>query len=149
VFRRRDQGQRAQQQSEEGARTQQVDPALKARRLHRVRQCADPRHGRSRLRAGKILPGEGRGAFLVGEQANARLALGFLASPLCATWIHADHGPAQSGAQLTQRLPAGRGQSPVLDRPCGIVVERARGLRDQLGAGEVEHSAAEGTERRG
>jgi hypothetical protein len=98
---------------------------------------------------GEVLPGQGRGAFLVGEQANTGSALGLLPPPLCAARICADHGLAQGGAQLAGGLLAGGWQHRVLNRPRRIVVERAGRLGDQFGAGQVDHPGVEGAERAG
>ena len=98
---------------------------------------------------GEVLPGQGRGAFLVGEQADTGFALGLLPSPLGAARVHADHGLAQGGAQLAHGLLAGGGQHSVLDRSRGIVAEHAGRLGDQFGAGQVDHPGVEGVERAG
>jgi hypothetical protein len=110
-------------------------------------QRADPRHGRGGPGTRKVLARQSRRALLVAVQTNSGPALGLLPPPLCALRIHADHGPAQRGAQLAQRLLAGRRQNPVFDRLRRIVVEQAGGLGDQPGAGKVDCSGAEGVQR--
>ena len=133
----RDEGEGAEQQADIHLGGQQVDAAAGAGCLQRAGHRLDPGHRRGGMHGRQPLPGQRRGGVLIRVQHHLRAPLRVLAPFLRARRVRRDHRAAQRRAQHPGRLPPGRGQHPRLDRPRRLVTERAGGLRDEAGAGQV------------
>jgi len=122
---------------------QVVDAAAGPGCLQRPGHRRNAGHGRGGFDGGQVGTGQSRRVILAGIQIDSGSALGGLAAVLGAFGIDRDHSAAHGRVKLGIGQVAGLGQDAVLDGAGGLVAERRRGLGDDFGFIEVDHSVGQ------